>query len=256
MYYLANNYTRDTAIMVVGCGGTGGFVAEGLCRILPRENELVLIDHDRVEERNLVRQNFTAADLGSFKSEALAKRLSQAYKRPLGYSVEPVGFGNRDKLLLAHLVIGCVDNGLVRRDIARSLTRSELSPWWIDAGNGENYGQVIIGNCRGSCEDAFEPAKELCHYLPLPTIQRPELLLQKPVEHSCADDVTTGDQSPVINQAMAAMVLEVVRRLLAGTCPWMQLYIDLDSGSLTPVFATPEAVRKITKLSVNKLERR
>ena len=60
-------------IAVVGCGGTGSFVAEGLCRLLIGSDiPLLLIDHDRIEPHNLLRQNFYDGDLDKFKSEALA----------------------------------------------------------------------------------------------------------------------------------------------------------------------------------------
>ena len=67
------NSSRVPAITVVGVGGTGGFVAAGLARMLPPTIGLVLIDMDRVEEHNLNRQSFTAADIGQFKSVAMAK---------------------------------------------------------------------------------------------------------------------------------------------------------------------------------------
>ncbi|MDP2659595.1 MAG: ThiF family adenylyltransferase, partial [Dehalococcoidia bacterium] len=50
--------------VVVGCGGTGGFVAEGLCRLLPKEQNILLVDHDRVEPHNLRRQAFFSGDVG------------------------------------------------------------------------------------------------------------------------------------------------------------------------------------------------
>ena len=87
--------------------------------------------------------------------------------------------------------------------------------------------------------------------MPLPSIQRPELLLEAaPVEEDpdCAVAVQAGDQSPTINQAMAALVLEVVRRLIDGTCPWMALFLDLDTGELRPQYATPENVARVTGL--------
>ena len=88
-YYLDNAFLLDNPwITVVGCGGTGGFVAEGLCRLFQgREATIVLVDHDRVEPHNLLRQNFYAEDVGKFKSQALADRLARAYRRPVGYSV-------------------------------------------------------------------------------------------------------------------------------------------------------------------------
>jgi len=47
--------------------------------------------------------------------------------------------------------------------------------------------------------------------------------------------------------------LEVARRLYAGTCPWMALFLDLDTGELKPQYATPEAVSRIIGLQVQHL---
>jgi hypothetical protein len=53
------------------------------------------------------------------------------------------------------------------------------------------------------------------------------------------------EQGPTINQSMAALVIEVVRRLIEGTCSWIQLYLDMNLGTLQPVLATPEVVAEI-----------
>jgi len=45
----------------------------------------------------------------------------------------------------------------------------------------------------------------------------------------------------------------VVRRILEGTCPWMQLYLDLDAGTLTPTMATPEVVSRLTGIRPSRL---
>ncbi|MCK4783123.1 MAG: ThiF family adenylyltransferase, partial [Desulfobacteraceae bacterium] len=79
----------DYRTLVVGCGGTGSFVAEGLCRILGSDHPLLLIDHDRVEPHNLRRQNYFEQDVGKFKSQALAERLALRYGRRIAYSVYP-----------------------------------------------------------------------------------------------------------------------------------------------------------------------
>lgn len=83
--YTIQTPPSDSTLVVVGCGGTGGFVAEGLCRLLigKEKYQIVLIDHDRVEEHNLRRQNFFAGDIGKFKSQALADRLSRQYGRKI-----------------------------------------------------------------------------------------------------------------------------------------------------------------------------
>ena len=239
------NHSRIPAIIVAGCGGTGGFVADGLSRMLSPTIGLILIDIDTVEERNLNRQSFTAADIGLFKSEALAKRLAGKYRRPVQYSVLPVGAADLPK----GIVVGCVDNGLARQTIAERIHDGQ---WWVDSGNGRNFGQVLIGNSK---VEKLRPSftHDLCVRLPLPTIQQPALLTQVPGRRSCAEAVAADDQSPTINQAMGALVIEVVRRIIAGTCPWMQLYLDLDAGTLTPTIATPEVVSRLTGIKTSKL---
>ena len=155
-YYLDNAFLLDNPwITVVGCGGTGGFVAEGLCRLFQgRQATIVLVDHDRVEPHNLLRQNFYAEDVGKFKSQALADRLARAYRRPVGYSVYPFREedsrpdGGRYPGLPSYgnsLLIGCADNAAARRAMAESLP-GDPRRWLIDAGNDTNWGQVLIGS--------------------------------------------------------------------------------------------------------------
>jgi hypothetical protein len=245
MYKLINEFSKGASgfhVTLIGCGGTGGYAAEGLCRVLPPEADLILIDHDRVEERNLIRQNFFSCDLGKFKSEVLAERLSARYDRRVGFSLMMIS--DLD-IKLPGIVVGCVDNGLARGDIAEKC-KSGLTPgygyesWWVDSGNGENYGQVLIGNHR---EAAYFADTGWCYVLPLPTIQRPELLYQLPAQPGCAQI----EQGPTINQAMAFLVVEVVRRIIEGSCEWMQLYLDLEAGALRPVYAIPDSLRGILK---------
>jgi hypothetical protein len=242
VYRLTNEFTsRHYVVTVVGCGGTGGFVAESLCRILPANAGLVLVDHDQVEERNLTRQAFYREDLGQFKSEVLAHRLARRFGRPVAYSTLPVAMR---EIHLPGLVIGCVDNGLARRDIARSSGDfCSWRSWWVDAGNGENYGQVVIGNTDTA--SLWLPDGDIYRGLPLPTTQKPGLLAQAPRARDCA--AIAEEQGPTINTTMAAVVAEVVRRLIAGTCPWVQLYLDMEAGTLVPVLATPETVKSLSK---------
>ena len=56
---------------------------------------------------------------------------------------------------------------------------------------------------------------------------------------------TSPTRTPTINQMMASLVLQVVRRMVAGTCPFMGLYLDMDQGTVTPTYVTPEAVVRV-----------
>ena len=33
--------------------------------------------------------------------------------------------------------------------------------------------------------------------------------------------------------------------MVAGTCPFMALYLDLDQGTVTPTYVTPKAVERL-----------
>ena len=153
-YTVSLKGNESLKLVIVGCGGTGSLVAEGLCRLLINSDlALMLVDFDRVEPHNLLRQNFFAGEVGKFKSQALAERLSRQYRRKIGYSVmpyerdmfdEPMGAGMYHKAM-SLIIIGCVDTSEARRSITDSMN-SNWNNWWLDAGNGHHSGQVLLGN--------------------------------------------------------------------------------------------------------------
>ena len=246
---------RETKIVVVGCGGTGGFLAEGLCRLfIGRRAQIILVDHDRVEQHNLLRQNFYQKDVGRQKSEVLAERLAGQFGQRIGYRTEPFTHdwmeGEND------IIIGCVDNADARTEMHRNI-RMNWRTWLIDAGNGKNWGQILIGN-QGEKESLRKSFQDgTCHRLPAPVLQRPDLLTfadDTPPDLDCAAALDLVDQNPTINQAMANAALQVVQRMVTGTCPWMAIYLDLEQGSMTPHYATPENVARITGIEIEDLK--
>lgn len=70
----ATRRLQDSTVAVCGLGGLGSHIAPALARA--GVGHLILIDHDRVDISNLHRQNYTAADVGRYKTEALADRLA------------------------------------------------------------------------------------------------------------------------------------------------------------------------------------
>lgn len=62
---------RPVKIVMLGAGGTGAHIAPHLYRLLyalERPVKFIICDGDKVEPKNLVRQNFTEADLGENKA--------------------------------------------------------------------------------------------------------------------------------------------------------------------------------------------
>lgn len=224
----------------------------------------MLIDHDRVEPHNLRRQNFFDGDVGRFKSQALAERLARLYGRSIGYSVYPFhrellgeGLGGGLYTKVIHgLIIGCVDNTAARREIAGSVN---FGTWWLDAGNGRNSGQVLIGDTQNveTLQGAFDKETMKVIHLPMPSMQLPSILIPpvrtEPKQLACAEAIELDEQSPVINQAMATLVLEFVYRLLQGTLTWMGAYIDLGAGTLQTIPTEPLTIARMCSVRVDTL---
>ncbi len=251
--YIADFTNRmKHTVLVIGCGGTGGFVAEGLCRLLTENYKIILQDYDRVEERNLIRQNFFESDLGKFKSQALAERLSTNYKRAIGYKVVPFGMHYSSLYSIPSICIGCVDGPEARRAIASEHGLGTC--YWIDAGNSYQSGQVLIGNSRHSNLGAFYPKTKLASAIPLPSVQLPSIL--EPVTAptlDCATAVQREEQSPVINQMMATLVLQAVHALINHKLTWMATYVDLEVGSLSTIPIEPKIVARLLGVKVDTL---
>ena len=77
-------YPTDIPVKIVqlGAGGTGGHVAPHLYRLLyalERPARYIVCDGDIVETKNLVRQNFSPADLGENKARILAERYAKVF---------------------------------------------------------------------------------------------------------------------------------------------------------------------------------
>ena len=134
--------------IVVGVGGTGSLVARDLPKLLIHTNsEMVLIDGDIVEEKNMVRQAYQQHDIGENKANALAKKINTFY----GNICESVDhYITKDEILELlkkyeqHIpvLIGCVDNNKTR--ILLEHTFKQLDECiYIDSANSEYEGCLL-----------------------------------------------------------------------------------------------------------------
>src|SRR5699024_4837896 len=143
--------------VIVGVGGTGSYVTNALVHYLKgskNKTELILVDGDILEEKNLLRQGFLKRDLEKNKAEALCERYSRIADDNLSVFyvdsfIENTGelediIGESDKVTL----ISCVDNNMARLRIILTQykwfyeNRKEIH--FIDGGNEEWEGQVLI----------------------------------------------------------------------------------------------------------------
>ena len=238
---------------------------------------LTFIDPDVVEMKNVFRQNFGEAEVGGHKAELLALRYAASWGQSIQvhatqFAKEIVQLEYRDLGVL----IGCVDNAAARKTIAETLDQSgraygdEGLPrlWWLDAGNGEETGQVLFGAARNlrQLQYAFPyyPDQGFCVNLPAPDLQHPELLQAqveqashqtKDLSSSCADLLLTGDQSPSINAMVANIAATYLWHLFADPkgLTTFATYCNLNVLSTRSRFITPEAIAQAIGKSANRV---
>jgi PRTRC genetic system ThiF family protein len=246
-------------LCLVGCGGTGSWLAPSVARIARlqrdqgREVEVVFYDHDHVEPKNIPRQHFCDAELGRNKAVTLAARYSAAWgveiiavpKRFVGASLQI----NHNTLTV---LIGCVDNAAARREIASRVAHSDKPVWWLDCGNDESSGQVIVGSAMEAkpLAGGFTPSCKICKALPAPSLVAPDLLEARPEElatsmMSCAEIQMANAQSLAVNQMVAAVATDYLLGLVNGGLRRFATFFDLLSGSMRSRYITPEEVARV-----------
>lgn len=135
-----NQYNLESKkILIVGAGGLGNEVATNLSCIGLKE--IYIIDFDKIEIHNIHRQfNFTKSDVGKFKAEVLATKLSRCETK-LDYFCESFNEFLKHDLEL-DLIIDCTDNFEVREEI-NSYSKQKNILWLYGSVEGWN-GQVCL----------------------------------------------------------------------------------------------------------------
>jgi PRTRC genetic system ThiF family protein len=231
-------------IMVVGAGGTGGYLVRDLARFIyalrekgdARQFSLSLIDGDEVEAKNVLRQNFISRDIGKKKSDILAKR----YAGTFGIEIQSVSeMADSNLLSLLHknqdvrgqmiqnIVVGCVDNHNARRAM-KQYSDNKRNVYWIDSGNETKSGQAVIGYGRfrngggyGSRRAYNTPQRNTVFSLPNVVDLYPEIgdESQDVVEEtkvSCAEASIVDTQNIFVNMTAAGHVLSYIRQVVMG----------------------------------------
>lgn len=103
--------------IIIGCGGVGSWLAHSMAKLIEPKN-ILLVDGDTLEEKNLDRQLFSMEDIGRNKAEALADLL-KCDCVPSWYSMTTMRHEPMDYLF------GCVDNHPARNSILRACDFNE-----------------------------------------------------------------------------------------------------------------------------------
>ena len=216
---------RPVKIVMIGAGGTGGHIAPHLYRLLyalERPVKFIVCDGDIVEEKNLVRQNFTETDLGLNKARVVAERYSSVFGLETSYVPDFIESAEKleeltkpDVLRVSEysgktvtelvILIGAVDNNRSRQLCHEVFLKAE-NLVYIDSGNGEYTGQVVCG-IRRNGKTYYKPVGAL-----YPDLAQPDDLF--PSEVSCADASVSAPQTIVANLMAATAVVTMIYNIL------------------------------------------
>jgi hypothetical protein len=179
---------------IVGCGGIGGWVANALAKTLDRNNELVLVDGDKLEKKNLDRQLFDAEDTGKYKAEAMAEKLASGARCTVTAMPEYLGAdpGFRFDRKTAAVIVGA-DNHVARATALRLC--DETRTLCVSAANGYEDAEAF----------AYQPKWK---GTPLdPRVYYPELLTDtsdNPLEPPCTGEILESQPQLAIANMCAA----------------------------------------------------
>ena len=249
-------------IIVLGAGGTGGYVIPHLYRLgytSDRPVRIIICDGDVVEEKNLIRQNFIKQDIGRNKAQVQAERYSAAFGiaceyRPNYVETEeelmelttPNSFPNsvdyprRDPSYIQRVILlGCVDNNRSRQLCDRVFKR-QPNLIYIDSGNGESTGQVVCG--------VRQKGHITCR--PIGSIY-PDVLKDEdkfPSELSCAERAVSAPQGVTANLIAASAVVSFLYNLLiVGELRTRYVTFSSELVSMRAECAKPRKRKKIKK---------
>ncbi|MGD9628573.1 MAG: ThiF family adenylyltransferase [Pyrinomonadaceae bacterium] len=267
--------------IVVGAGGTGSFVVPAIARLIyelkqqqNKSAEMLIVDPDVVESGNIPRSNFCFAEVGRYKAQTLAERVSTAWGIQTSFSCE---WFDAEKHLKSStsdyrsltIIVGCVDNHMARREMHRALDEfrsygDASRVWWIDGGNGKASGQVLLGSTTKPLkpEQCFT-GTSICRALPAPSLQHPDLLQPERVKSnsgaSCPERVRLGQQGLNVNQRVAIEIAEMLLSMLLTTSlKRFATYFDLESGtsrSLYCLLSEPKLSRTLFKARADRIKK-
>lgn len=260
--------SKGTRLILIGCGGTGSWLAPHIVRIARLLHEardqqvsVVFWDHDHVEPKNIFRQNFCEAEIGANKAMTLAQRYGHAWGIPIAAIDKPIdkSIATKNEFVPSYsdqrttVFVTCVDNNQARREVAKMCESWPI--WWVDTGNRKTSGQIAVGRDldKGEPFPLRFPSKTT--WLPIPTLQFPEILMANEDPHeagdysnlSCADLAIVDEQGLSINHAVASATATLLMKMLVlGDLQYHCVHVSTDLGT-SLIYNSPRIIRKYLK---------
>lgn len=236
--------TNQKRIVLVGAGGVGTWLAEGVVRMLEWKypgSALIIVDGDNYEEKNLERQSF--ASMGN-KASVKALELSQKFVNTLIIPIPKWVVSNdhretdeesnkikaSDLITEGDIVLAVVDNFAARKiifDAAANINNIDV----FTGGNDDNlFGSIYHYQRRDGKDITSHPVETHPEYHNPPD--------RNPGEMSCQEraEVEGGTQLLATNMAVAAFLLGRIQHVIVceQNPEQSEIYFDLGLGMAQP----------------------
>lgn len=238
--------SNEVDVVVVGAGGTGSLVIEGLVKqhmaMLalghPHGLHVTILDDDFVSEANVGRQGFYPCDVGLPKAVVLANRVNMSYG--LDWKAKVARLDESTRGIKADIVIGCVDNRKARKAILENFDGS----YWLDIGNRLDNGQVILGEIPTSWE------KHRADRLPHAADLFPEMIDESADAEddlpSCSLAEALQKQSLLVNRGVALYALNLIWELFRfGEIETHGVFVNMKASRTSPLMIDPEVWKRM-----------
>jgi molybdopterin/thiamine biosynthesis adenylyltransferase len=252
-----NNDNSPKRVVLVGAGGIGTWLAEGVARMLEWKfpgSAVIIVDGDNYEQKNLERQNFK--QMGN-KASVKALELTQSFTKTLFIPVPKWvvddnfnGVTDEDSpkikaselITNGDIVLAVVDNFAARKILFDAASKLDDVDVFTGGNDDELFGSVYHYQRRNGRDITEHPVHFHPEYDSPPD--------KNPGEMSCQEraEVDGGTQLLATNMAVAAFILGRIHKTIVNNQnpEETEIYFDLGVGKSEPynrmVQQTPQTV--------------
>lgn len=268
--YDPNDFTpraeEDYHFIVIGAGGTGGYLIPNLGRMIGIKNDegknhtVTIVDADETEEKNLLRQNFSPNDIGKNKAAVMATRYGRAFGETFYYQEDYIEDADQIVEIMKSenkttVIIDCVDNNKTRFVIKEGVRRYHETVGLhntaiISSGNEEYGGQVVFSY---QIAKRFEDSTSYEYKSPDLIDMFPDMNIdQLPSEESCAEQAISAPQNIHTNMTAADIIFGFVNRLLNNIpVDILALFFDSQTMLRTSYSSRNTHVKQLLEMTEN-----
>lgn len=247
------NPSHPVSINIIGGGGTGSQVLTCLARLdvtlraLGHPGLFVrLYDPDIVSEANIGRQLFSESEVGLNKAQCLISRVNNFFGNNWAASPKlfPHSISKMNQKHLANITITCTDNlrsrlalwSILKKTGKMGLYDMQKPRYWMDFGNGQDFGQVLIGTIgkveqpQSKVYEAVESLKVITEYVNYSKVE------EKDSGPSCSLAEALDKQDLFINSTLAQLGCNILWKMFRnGMIEYQGLFLNLEKMKVNPI---------------------